>query len=169
MKQETQINQMNYKQFKAHLKKASRARNVPLIKIIAFQEKFMKIEELQFYDVDQNYMSVQACNTLWMNLENKSFRNMVSQPLKLYQQMPNLGRHSLENLIRELYETAVPILLDYDPAAYYTLEQLAEILATDEEKLIEQLEMGRFKGAFINEEGRWLKPKPEVGSSKSIQ
>ncbi|WP_429350609.1 hypothetical protein [Paenibacillus sp. 4624] len=157
---------MNYEQFRAHVKKASRIRNVPLIKIVAFQEKFMKIEEVQFYDVEQNFMSVQACNTLWMNLENKSFRNMVSQPLQVYRQMPNLGRLSFENLIRELYDTAVPILIDYDPDEYYTLEQLMEILATDEEKLIEQLEMGRFKDAFINEEGKWLKPKPEVGTTE---
>lgn len=168
MEQKKQIKQMNYEQFRAHVKKASRIRHVPLIKIVAFQEKFMKIEEVQFYDVEQNFMSVQACNTLWMNLENKSFRNMVSQPLQVYRQMPNLGRLSFENLIRELYDTAVPILIDYDPDEYYTLEQLTEILATDEEKLIEQLEMGRFKGAFINEEGKWLKPKPEVGSAESI-
>ncbi|WP_154958116.1 hypothetical protein [Paenibacillus xylanexedens] len=168
MEQKKQIKQMNYEQFRAHVKKASRIRNVPLIKIVAFQEKFMKIEEVQFYDVEQNYMSVQACNTLWMNLENKSFRNMVSQPLQVYRQMPNLGRLSFENLIRELYDTAVPILMDYDPDEYYTLEQLIEILATDEEKLIEQLEMGRFKGAFINEEGKWLKPKPEVESAELL-
>ncbi|MDT0122019.1 hypothetical protein Q9R46_05170 [Paenibacillus sp. RRE4] len=168
MEQKKQIKQMNYEQFRAHVKKASRVRNVPLTKIVAFQEKFMKIEEVQFYDVEQNYMSVQACNTLWMNLENKSFRNMVSQPLQLYRQMPNLGRLSFENLIRELYDTAVPILIDYDPDEYYTLEQLIEILATDEEKLIEQLEMGRFKGAFINEEGKWLKPKPEVESTELL-
>ncbi|KAA8784375.1 hypothetical protein ABIE27_002529 [Paenibacillus sp. 4624] len=166
MEQKKQIKQMNYEQFRAHVKKASRIRNVPLIKIVAFQEKFMKIEEVQFYDVEQNFMSVQACNTLWMNLENKSFRNMVSQPLQVYRQMPNLGRLSFENLIRELYDTAVPILIDYDPDEYYTLEQLMEILATDEEKLIEQLEMGRFKDAFINEEGKWLKPKPEVGTTE---
>ncbi|MCP1134866.1 hypothetical protein NKT34_16310 [Paenibacillus polysaccharolyticus] len=163
-----QKKQMNYEQFRAHVKKASRIRNVPLIKIVAFQEKFMKIEEVQFYDVEQNYMSVQACNTLWMNLENKSFRNMVSQPLQVYRQMPNLGRLSFENLIRELYDTAVPILIDYNPDEYYTLEQLIEILATDEEKLIEQLEMGRFKGAFINEEGKWLKPKPEMESTELL-
>lgn len=168
MEQKKQKKKMNYEQFRAHVKKASRVRSVPLIKIVAFQEKFMKIEEVQFYDVEHNYMSVQACNTLWMNLENKSFRNMVSQPLQTYQQMPNLGRHSFENLIRELYDTAVPILLDYDPDEYYTLEQLIEILATDEEKLIEQLEMGRFKGAFINDEGKWLKPKPEVGSTELL-
>ncbi|SCY74005.1 hypothetical protein SAMN05720606_108207 [Paenibacillus polysaccharolyticus] len=168
MEQKKQIKQMNYEQFRAHVKKASRIRNVPLIKIVAFQEKFMKIEEVQFYDVEQNYMSVQACNTLWMNLENKSFRNMVSQPLQVYRQMPNLGRLSFENLIRELYDTAVPILMDYDPDEYYTLEQLIEILATDEEKLIEQLEMGRFKGAFINEEGKWLKSKPEVESAELL-
>jgi hypothetical protein len=101
-----------------------------------------------------------------MNLEDKSFRTLVSQPLQVYQKMTNLGRHSFENMIRELYDTAVPILLDYNPADYYTVEQLAEILTTDEEKLIEQLEMGRFKGAFINEEGRWLKPKPDIGNTE---
>ncbi|WP_434756616.1 hypothetical protein [Paenibacillus amylolyticus] len=168
MEPKKQLKQMNYEQFRTHVKKVSRLRKVPLIKIVAFQEKYMRIEELQFYDVEHNYMSVQACNTLWMNLENKSFRNMVSQPLQTYQQMPNLGRLSFENLIRELYDTAVPILMNYDPAEYYTLEQLVEILATDEEKLIEQLEMGRFKDAFINEEGKWLKPKPEVGSIESL-
>ncbi|MFC9707667.1 hypothetical protein ACFTRD_05860 [Paenibacillus sp. NPDC056933] len=120
----------------------------------------MKIEEIQYYDVEQNYMSIQACNTLWMNLKNKSFRNLVSHDLKYFQTMDNLGRHSLENLIRELYDTAVPIFLDYDPDDYYNLQQLSEILVMDENKLIEQLEMGRFKGAFINEEGNWIKPKP---------
>ncbi|WP_366289185.1 hypothetical protein [Paenibacillus sp. AN1007] len=166
MEQAKQNKEMNYEQFRAHLKKASRLRDVPLIKIVAFQEKYMKIEEMQFYDVDQNYMSVQACSTLWMNLEDKSFRTLVSQPLQVYQKMTNLGRHSFENMIRELYDTAVPILLDYNLADYYTVEQLAEILTTDEEKLIEQLEMGRFKGAFINEEGRWLKPKPDIGNTE---
>ncbi|MCL6659661.1 hypothetical protein [Paenibacillus] len=156
------MNEMNYEQFRAHLKKASRKRNVPLIKIVAFQEKYMKIEEVQFYDVEQNHMSVQACNTLWMHLENKSFRNMVSQHLQFYRDMENLGRHSFENLIKELYDTSVPVLLDYNPAHYYTSGQLAEILAMDEERLIEQLEMGRFKGAFINEDGKWLKPKPDA-------
>ncbi|QKS59459.1 hypothetical protein HUB98_26800 [Paenibacillus barcinonensis] len=86
---------MSYEQFRAHVKRASRLRNVPLIKIVAFQEKYMKIEEMQFYDVEHNYMSVQACNTLWMNLKDKSFRTVVSQPLQFYQQMTNLGRHSL--------------------------------------------------------------------------
>ncbi|WP_062322242.1 hypothetical protein [Paenibacillus pabuli] len=152
---------MDYEGFRAHLKKASRKRNEPLIKIVAFQERYMKIEEIQYYDVEQNYMSIQACNTLWMNLENKSFRNLVSHNLKYFQTMDNLGRHSLENLIRELYDTAVPILLDYDPDDYYNLQQLSEILVMDENKLIEQLEMGRFKGAFIDEEGNWLKPKPD--------
>jgi hypothetical protein len=76
--------------------------------------------------------------------------------------MENLGRHSFENLIKELYDTSVPVLLDYNPADYYTSGQLAEILAMDEERLIEQLEMGRFKGAFINEDGKWLKPKPDA-------
>lgn len=151
---------MSYEQFRAHLKKASRQRDVPIIKIIAFQEKYMKLEEVQFFDVEQNYMSVQACNTLWMNLENKSFRNLVSQKLQLYKDMENLGRQSFENLLRELYDTAVPLLLEYDPNEYYTSAQLADILGVDETKLIEQLEMGRFKGAFINEEGQWLKPKP---------
>jgi len=151
---------MSYEQFRAHLKKASRQRDVPIIKIIAFQEKYMKLEEVQFFDVEQNYMSVQACNTLWMNLENKSFRNLVSQKLQLYKDMENLGRQSFENLLRELYDTAVPLLLEYDPNEYYTSAQLADILSVDETKLIEQLEMGRFKGAFINEEGQWLKPKP---------
>lgn len=151
---------MSYEQFRAHLKKASRQRDVPIIKIIAFQEKYMKLEEVQFFDVEQNYMSVQACNTLWMNLENKSFRNLVSQKLQLYKDMENLGRQSFENLLRELYDTAVPLLLEYDPNEYYTSTQLADILGVDEKKLIEQLEMGRFKGAFINEEGQWLKPKP---------
>lgn len=160
--------QMSYEQFRAHVKRASRLRNVPLIKIVAFQEKYMKIEEMQFYDVEHNYMSVQACNTLWMNLKDKSFRTVVSQPLQFYQQMTNLGRHSLENLIRELYDTAVPVLVDYDASQYYTLEQLVDILVTDEDMLIEQLEMGRFKGAFINEEGKWLKPKPEVGSNELL-
>lgn len=120
----------------------------------------MKLEEVQFFDVEQNYMSVQACNTLWMNLENKSFRNLVSQKLQLYKDMENLGRQSFENLLRELYDTAVPLLIEYDPNEYYTSAQLADILSVDETKLIEQLEMGRFKGAFINEEGQWLKPKP---------
>ncbi|CAH1215371.1 MULTISPECIES: hypothetical protein [Paenibacillus] len=151
---------MSYEQFRAHLKKASRQRDVPIIKIIAFQEKYMKLEEVQFFDVEQNYMSVQACNTLWMNLENKSFRNLVSQKLQLYKDMENLGRQSFENLLRELYDTAVPLLIEYDPNEYYTSAQLADILSVDETKLIEQLEMGRFKGAFINEEGQWLKPKP---------
>ena len=151
---------MDYEGFRTHLKKASRQRNEPLIKIVAFQERYMKIEEIQYYDVDQNYMSIQACNTLWMNLKNKSFRNLVSHDLKYFQTMDNLGRHSLENLIRELYDTAVPIFLDYDPDDYYNLQQLSEILVMDENKLIEQLEMGRFKGAFINEEGNWIKPKP---------
>ncbi|WKL01007.1 hypothetical protein Q0F98_29590 [Paenibacillus amylolyticus] len=76
--------------------------------------------------------------------------------------MENLGRHSFENLIKELYDTSVPVLLDYNPTHYYTSGQLAEILVMDEERLIEQLEMGRFKGAFINEDGKWLKPKPNV-------
>lgn len=120
----------------------------------------MKLEEVQFFDVEQNYMSVQACNTLWMNLENKSFRNLVSQKLQLYKDMENLGRQSFENLLRELYDTAVPLLIEYDPNEYYTSAQLADILSVDETKLIEKLEMGRFKGAFINEEGQWLKPKP---------
>ncbi|WP_339277215.1 hypothetical protein MKY59_09305 [Paenibacillus sp. FSL W8-0426] len=151
---------MSYEQFRAHLKKASRQRDVPIIKIIAFQEKYMKLEEVQFFDVEQNYMSVQACNTLWMNLENKSFRNLVSQKLQLYKDMENLGRQSFENLLRELYDTAVPLLIEYDPNEYYTSAQLADILSVDETKLIEKLEMGRFKGAFINEEGQWLKPKP---------
>lgn len=151
---------MSYEQFRAHLKKASRQRDVPIIKIIAFQEKYMKLEEVQFFDVEQNYMSVQACNTLWMNLENKSFRNLVSQKLQLYKDMENLGRQSFENLLRELYDTAVPLLIEYDPNEYYTSAQLADIMSVDETKLIEQLEMGRFKGAFINEEGQWLKPKP---------
>ncbi|WP_440118561.1 hypothetical protein [Paenibacillus sp. QZ-Y1] len=154
------MNEMNYEQFKAHLKKASRKRNVPLLKIVAFQEKYMKIEDIQFYDVEQNHMSVRACNTLWMNLENKSFRNMVSHNLQFYKDMENLGRNSYENLIKELYDTSIPILLDYNPNHYYTLGQLADILVMDEDRLIEQLEMGRFKGAFINEEGKWLKPKP---------
>ncbi|WP_143067007.1 MULTISPECIES: hypothetical protein [unclassified Paenibacillus] len=143
------------------MKKASRKRNEPLIKIVAFQEKYMKIDEIQYYDVEQNYMSVQACNTLWMNLKDKSFRNLVSHDLKFFQTMDNLGRHSLENLIKELYDMAVPILLDYDPNDYYSLQQLSEILVLDESKLIEKLEMGRFKGAFINEEGNWVKPKPD--------
>ncbi|WP_111619284.1 MULTISPECIES: hypothetical protein [Paenibacillus] len=143
------------------MKKASRKRNEPLIKIVAFQEKYMKIDEIQYYDVEQNYMSVQACNTLWMNLKDKSFRNLVSHDLKFFQTMDNLGRHSLENLIKELYDMAVPILLDYDPSDYYSLQQLSEILVLDETKLIEKLEMGRFKGAFINEEGNWVKPKPD--------
>ncbi|QLG41656.1 hypothetical protein HW560_28405 [Paenibacillus sp. E222] len=143
------------------MKKASRKRNEPLIKIVAFQEKYMKIDEIQYYDVEQNYMSVQACNTLWMNLKDKSFRNLVSHDLKFFQTMDNLGRHSLENLIKELYDMAVPILLDYDPNDYYSLQQLSEILVLDETKLIEKLEMGRFKGAFINEEGNWVKPKPD--------
>ncbi|WP_145045952.1 MULTISPECIES: hypothetical protein [Paenibacillus] len=154
--------EMSYEQFRAHIKKASRQRNVPLIKIVAFQEKFMKIEEVQFFDVEKNYMSVQACNTVWMNLGNKSFHNLVSQHLNDFKNMENLGRNSFENLIRELYDTAVPILINYDPNQYYTSAQLAEILAIDEGKLIEQLEMGRYKGAFINEEGQWLKPKPQM-------
>lgn len=152
---------MDYEEFRTHLKKASRKRNEPLIKIVAFQEKYMKIDEIQYYDVEQNYMSVQACNTLWMNLKDKSFRNLVSHDLKFFQTMDNLGRHSLENLIKELYDMAVPILLDYDPSDFYSLQQLSEILVLDEKKLIEQLEMGRFKGAFINEEGNWVKPKPD--------
>lgn len=121
----------------------------------------MKIDEIQYYDVEQNYMSVQACNTLWMNLKDKSFRNLVSHDLKYFQTMDNLGRHSLENLIKELYDMAVPILLDYDPSDFYSLQQLSEILVLDEMKLVEKLEMGRFKGAFINEEGSWVKPKPD--------
>lgn len=157
---------MSYEQFRAHLKKASRQRDVPIIKIIAFQEKYMKLEEVQFFDVEQNYMSVQACNTLWMNLENKSFRNLVSQKLQLYKDMENLGRQSFENLLRELYDTAVPLLIEYDPNEYYTSAQLADIMSVDETKLIEQLEMGRFKGAFINEEGQWLKPKPRVEKNR---
>lgn len=152
------MNEMNYEQFRAHLKKASRKRNVPLIKIVAFQEKYMKIEEVQFYDVEQNHMSVQACNTLWMHLENKSFRNMVSQHLQFYRDMENLGRHSFENLIKELYDTSVPVLLDYNPADYYTSGQLAEILAMDEERLIEQLEMGRFKGLLLMKMENGLNP-----------
>ncbi|PYY28139.1 Uncharacterized protein PIL02S_03280 [Paenibacillus illinoisensis] len=156
------MKEMTYEQFRAHVKKASRKRGVPIIKIVAFQEKYMKIEDIQFFDVEQNYMSVQACNTLWMNLENKSFRNMVSHPLQFYKDMEYLGRQSFENMIKELYDTAVPLWLEYDPNDYYSSEQLAEILATDEQKLIEQLEMGRFKGAFINEEGKWLKPKPGI-------
>ncbi|MHA7580337.1 hypothetical protein ACX12E_08050 [Paenibacillus vandeheii] len=152
---------MDYEAFKTHLKKVSRKRNEPLIKIVAFQEKYMKIDEIQYYDVEQNYMSVQACNTLWMNLKDKSFHNLVSHNLKFFQTMDNLGRHSLENLIKELYDMAVPILLDYDPGDYYSLQQLSEILVLDETKLIEKLEMGRFKGAFINEEGNWIKPKPD--------
>lgn len=154
--------EMSYEQFRAHIKKASRQRNVPIIKIVAFQEKYMKIEEVQFFDVEKNYMSVQACNTVWMNLGNKSFHNLVSQYLNDFKNMENLGRSSFENLIRELYDTAVPILINYDPNQYYTSAQLAEILAIDEGKLIEQLEMGRYKGAFINEEGQWLKPKPQM-------
>ncbi|PYE52430.1 hypothetical protein HUB98_26805 [Paenibacillus barcinonensis] len=67
-----------------------------------------------------------------------------------------------------MYDTAVPVLVDYDASQYYTLEQLVDILVTDEDMLIEQLEMGRFKGAFINEEGKWLKPKPEVGSNELL-
>lgn len=126
----------------------------------------MKLEEVQFFDVEQNYMSVQACNTLWMNLENKSFRNLVSQKLQLYKDMENLGRQSFENLLRELYDTAVPLLIEYDPNEYYTSAQLADIMSVDETKLIEQLEMGRFKGAFINEEGQWLKPKPRVEKNR---
>ncbi|OAX49871.1 DNA-directed RNA polymerase subunit alpha [Paenibacillus sp. AD87] len=152
---------MDYEGFRTHLKKASRKRNEPLIKIVAFQEKYMKIDEIQYYDVEQNYMSVQACNTLWMNLKDKSFRNLVSHDLKYFQTMDNLGRHSLENLIKELYDMAVPILLDYDPSDFYSLQQLSEILVLDEMKLVEKLEMGRFKGAFINEEGSWVKPKPD--------
>ncbi|MGQ3479863.1 hypothetical protein [Paenibacillus sp. TY11] len=82
-------------------------------------------------------MSVQACNTVWMNLGNKSFHHLVSQRLQVFREMDNLGRQSFESLIRELYDTAVPLLIDYDLEDYYTSEQLAGILGMDEEKLIE--------------------------------
>ncbi|MGQ3479862.1 hypothetical protein [Paenibacillus sp. TY11] len=46
------MKEMSYEQFRAHLKKASRQREVPIIKIVAFQEKYMKLEEVQFFDVE---------------------------------------------------------------------------------------------------------------------
>lgn len=150
---------MDREQFRMRLKEGNR-KDLPLIKIIAFKAKYAKTEEMNFETRFNNLMSVRLSNALAKEFQGKSFREFANYKPSYYSGISNMGKLTFAEFLNVLYEMAVPIQLDYKSNEYYTVTQLANILVAKEEDIIRQLESGRYKDAFINEQGEWLKPKP---------
>ncbi|MBY7736294.1 hypothetical protein [Paenibacillus polymyxa] len=150
---------MDREQFRMRLKEGNR-KDLPLIKIIAFKAKYTRMEEMNFKTRFDNLMSVRLSNALAKEFQGKSFREFTNYKPSYYSGISNMGKLTFAEFLDVLYDMAVPILLDYKNNDYYTVTQLAKILVAKEEDIIRQLESGRYKDAFINEKGEWLKPKP---------
>ncbi|PNQ78888.1 hypothetical protein [Paenibacillus sp. F4] len=150
---------MDREQFRVHLKEGNR-KGLPLIKMIAFKAKYVKMDQMDFETHFDNLLSVRLSNVLASEFQGKSFQEFANHKLSYYSGLRNMGKLTFYEFLDVLYDMAVPIQLDYKSNEYYTVTQLANILVAKEEDIIRQLESGRYKDAFINEQGEWLKPKP---------
>lgn len=150
---------MDREQFKIRLKEESR-KGLPLVKIFAFKTKFIKMEQMNFLNRFNNLMTPSLGNVLGREFQDKPFQEFVQYKLSYFSGLRGMGKIRFEEFKDVLYDMAVPIPLDYKKGEYYTVHQLASIMNAKEEDVIRQLESGRYKDAFINEQGEWLKPKP---------
>ncbi|MDP5275249.1 hypothetical protein [Chengkuizengella axinellae] len=70
-----------------------------------------------------------------------------------------LDQTRLNKLIELLEKVVVIPPRSYNKNSYYTVKEMSDSLSSTEESIIERLEKGEFKGAFIDKKGQWLIPK----------
>ncbi|SEL29809.1 hypothetical protein [Paenibacillus sp. OK003] len=150
---------MEYKAFKSHLKMMA-DRGFSIQESVAFRAPFMSLD---LYGCSEQLLtpltkSIMVClqrsfgvNILLSDLTKYNWTDLVRNC--------KLGHTACEHLFMFFYEMSVGITLEFKVDDYYTSRDLSRIMHMPKDETIRQLQLGRFKGAFIDLTGQWRKEK----------
>ncbi|MFC4098187.1 hypothetical protein [Paenibacillus xanthanilyticus] len=153
---------LNYEEFSAYMLAYGRVEK-PILHYIAIRKNHLDMPLLVLHKSNEFGLTRRAMNALLRHIpgESGTLRDVLQLSLSQIMSIPAMGQASIENFKRVLYQAAVPIPHDYDEEEHYRAEDLQRIfLIGTKEEVVQQLQDGIYKGAFIGRDGVWLKPRP---------
>ncbi len=131
--------------------------NVPIKKLCAFQAHYMNQSLLfLFGSMRRKYLTI--VNTIQLQARSNVLSTILSLSYNDVLRMDNMNESFIHYFIHHLADIAIFPPSQVDRSQYLTIKDLMSAFESNEKYIVDQLEKGRFKGAFILD-GEWLKPR----------